>query len=139
MPSILLIDDDEILVKTLAIILERAGHTVLTALDGEAGLARAFAGHPDLILLDIMMPGMDGLQVCKLLRRDARTRDTPVLVFTALNEVDLCMRAGLQTRSARCDGELENTILADDYLTKPVVVEELLRRVNTLLWISSVI
>ena len=139
MPSILLIDDDEILVKTLAIILERAGHTVLTALDGEAGLARAFAGHPDLILLDIMMPGMDGLQVCKLLRRDARTRDTPVLVFTALNEVDLCTRAGLQTRSARCDGELENTILADDYLTKPVVVEELLRRVNTLLWISSVI
>ena len=138
MPRILLVDDDELLVKTLAVILGRGGHTVLTAYDGEEGLATAVEERPDLILLDVMLPGMDGLQVCRMLRQDESTRDIPVIMFTALNEADLRSRSGLLGGSQSGD-DLEGALLADDYLTKPVLVEELLRRVNTLLWISTVI
>ncbi len=73
-----------------------------------------------------------------MLRQDESTRDIPVIMFTALNEADLRSRSGLLGGSQSGD-DLEGALLADDYLTKPVLVEELLRRVNTLLWISTVI
>jgi len=139
MSRILVVDDDEVLVKTLVAIFRRAGHTVLAALDGESGLACARAGAPDLIILDVMMPEMDGLEVCRRLRRDPETRPIPVLMFTALDEPELRARAGLKPRRASDGACLEDEILADDYIAKPVVVDELLHRVNTLLWISSVI
>jgi two-component system response regulator ResD len=138
MSRILVVDDDEVLVKTLVAIFRRAGHTVLAALDGESGLACARAGAPDLIILDVMMPEMDGLEVCLRLRRDPQTRPIPVLMFTALDEPELRARAGLAARGASDDPPLEEEILADDYITKPVIVDDLVRRVNTLLWIASV-
>lgn len=139
MSRILLVDDDEVLVKTLAAIFRRSGHTVLTALDGESGLACARAGDPDLIILDVMMPEMDGLEVCRLLRNDPHTSGIPVLMFTALDEPNMRARAGLAARREQDGQYLEDEILADDYITKPVIVDDLLRRVNTLLWISNVI
>ncbi|NLD73686.1 MAG: response regulator [Chloroflexi bacterium] len=139
MSRILIVDDDEVLVKTLAAIFRRSGHTVLAALDGEAGLACARAGNPDLIILDVMMPEMDGLEVCRLLRSEPQTRGIPVLMFTALDEPDMRARAGLDPRRQGVQAYLEDEILADDYVTKPVIVDDLLRRVNTLLWIGDVI
>jgi len=136
MPRILLIDDDEILVKTLKTILEHAGYTVLSALGGEEGLRLAKAEPPDLVILDVMMPGTDGLEVCRALRQDERLCDVPVLVFTALGEHDLRAHAGLRGRAS--DIGVEDAVRADDFISKPVTVDELLRHVNTLLWISDV-
>ena len=136
MPRILLIDDDEILVKTLKTILEHAGHKVVPALGGEEGLRLAKAEPPDLVILDVMMPGTDGLEVCRALRQDDRLCDVPVLVFTALGEHDLRAHAGLRKRGN--DVAVEDAVRADDFITKPVTVDELLRHVNTLLWISDV-
>jgi len=102
MPRILLIDDDEILVKTLKTILEHAGHKVASALGGEEGLRLAKAEPPDLVILDVMMPGTDGLEVCRALRQDDQLCDVPVLVFTALGEHDLRAHAApSRTPSAR--------------------------------------
>ncbi len=98
-------------------ILKAAGYRVLTAADGEAGMALAAGEKPDLILLDIMMPKLDGLAVCGELRRQAL--DVPVLMLTARGQVEDRV-AGLDTG-------------ADDYLVKPFSTDELLARVRALI------
>ncbi len=114
----LLIVEDELAMRTaLADALEAEGYRVITAADGEAGLARALKERPDLILLDIMMPKLDGFAVCAELRRLGHTE--PILMLTAKGQIE--------DRITGLDAG------ADDYLVKPFSTEELLARVRALL------
>lgn len=113
---VLIIEDDETLRFTLAHNLKREGYTVLTAARGDDGLVMAREEQPDLIVLDLMLPGVDGIQVCRLLRRDSRV---PIIMVTALG--------GERDRVAGLDTG------ADDYLAKPFGMRELLARVRALL------
>lgn len=112
-PKVLVVEDEDTLLFTLSHNLRREGYEVLTAQRGDDGLRLAREKHPDLILLDLMLPGVDGIQVCRLLRRDSTV---PILMLTALGgESDRV--AGLDTG-------------ADDYITKPFGMRELMARVR---------
>ena len=117
MPRILIIEDETPMRTALRDVLEAEGHRAITAADGESGLQRALAEKPDLILLDIMMPKLDGYQVCAELRRLANP--VPILMLTAKGQVE--------DRVTGLDAG------ADDYLVKPFSTEELLARVRALL------
>ncbi|PSB01296.1 response regulator transcription factor [Merismopedia glauca] len=119
MPRILVIDDDAAIAELVSINLEMAGYEVTQAYDGLKGQALAVQMQPDLIMLDLMLPKVDGFTVCQRLRRDRRTADIPVLMLTALG----------QTQD-KVEGFNAG---ADDYLTKPFEVEEMLARVRALL------
>ncbi len=93
---------------------EIEGYEVLTAAGGEAGLAQARTGHPDVILLDVMMPGVDGLEVARRLREESDTSDIPIILLSAKAQAQ-DVQAGLA--------------VADDYVTKPFEPLELLDRV----------
>jgi len=113
---ILIVDDEPTLVATLKYNLEREGYQVLTAADGESGLSLARSNRPDLIVLDLMLPVIDGFEVCRILRREMTV---PILMLTAkTDEVDKVV--GLE-------------LGADDYVTKPFSMRELLARVRALL------
>src|SRR5207253_8161954 len=89
-----------------------AGHTVLAATEAEAGLARARGEQPDLILMDIQLPGMDGLEATALLKRDATTRAIPVIALTAL-----AMKGDEERiRAAGCDGYIAKPMRYQDFL-----------------------
>ena len=119
MPRILIIDDDPVISDLVSINLEMAGYDVQQAMDGIKGQALAVQLQPDLIMLDLMLPNVDGFTICQRLRRDERTSDIPVLMLTALSQV--------QDKIQGFDSG------ADDYLTKPFDVEEMLARVRALL------
>ncbi|MBI4352342.1 MAG: response regulator, partial [Candidatus Omnitrophica bacterium] len=113
--SILVVDDEKDIQKLLQYNLEREGYEVRTAGSGEQGLESARQKRPDLVILDLMLPGMDGLEVCRLLRSETLTRSIPILMLTAKNsEVDQVV--GLE-------------LGACDYITKPFSVKVLLARV----------
>lgn len=113
---VLIVEDEETLLFTIAHNLKREGYTVFTASRGDDGLKMAREERPDLIVLDVMLPGVDGIQICRLLRRDS---DVPILMLTALGgEGDRV--AGLDTG-------------ADDYMPKPFGMRELLARIRALL------
>ena len=113
---VLVVEDEESLLFTLAHNLKREGYAVITAARGDDALRLAREKHPDLIVLDLMLPGVDGIQVCRLLRRDTTV---PILMLTALGgESDRV--AGLDTG-------------ADDYMAKPFGMRELLARIRALL------
>ena len=116
-PRILIIEDELPMRTALMDVLAGDGYRVLTASDGEAGLERALAEKPDLILLDLMMPRLDGYSVCLQLRRLAVA--VPILMLTAKGQVEDRVR-GLDAG-------------ADDYLVKPFSTEELLARVRAML------
>jgi DNA-binding response OmpR family regulator len=114
--TVLVVDDEATLVATLRYNLEREGYHVLTASDGEKALAVARGDRPDLILLDLMLPVMDGIDVARILRRETTV---PILMLTAkTEEVDKVV--GLE-------------IGADDYVTKPFSMRELMARIRALL------
>jgi two-component system, OmpR family, response regulator MprA len=113
---ILIIEDDEGIVRVLRRALSYEGYIVDTALDGETGLNLARDHHPDLVILDLMLPGMDGLEVCQRLRTGG---STPIIMLTAKDAV--------QDRVLGLDAG------ADDYMTKPFDLEELLARLRALL------
>lgn len=116
MAHIVLIEDDPLISGPVARSLTGLGHDVQTAADGAAGLKMVQQGRPDLVLLDIMLPKMDGWEVCKAIREDSVV---PILMLTALSdEVDRVL--GLE-------------LGADDYLTKPFSTRELLARIKALL------
>ncbi len=116
---ILVIDDEPDVLDLVAFNLRGAGFTVATAADGVAGLKKARLPGVDLIILDLMLPGMDGLEVCKELRRETATRHLPILMLTA--------------RTGEIDRVLGLELGADDYVTKPFSVRELVLRVRALL------
>src|SRR5436305_14019024 len=84
--KILVVDDEQILVDTIAYNLEQAGYQVTTAADGASALEAAHRETPDLIILDLMLPEMDGLEVCRQLRREKDTSTTPIMILTAKGE-----------------------------------------------------
>ncbi len=113
---VLVVDDDRTITDVLARYLTRAGYDVLLAHDGETAVDLADGGKPDLVVLDVMLPGFDGLEVCRRLRR---TSTVPVVMLTALGE-ETDRLAGLE-------------LGADDYVTKPFSPRELVLRVQAVL------
>jgi CheY-like chemotaxis protein len=91
--KILCVDDDPLILQMLGDVLRIRGYTVVTAPDGEAGLGAAARERPDLILLDVMMPGIDGFEVCRLLKADADLKAVPIVILTAMNDAQLSARA----------------------------------------------
>ena len=114
--TVLVIEDEENLQEALKYNLEREGYDVLTASDGERGLGMAREKRPDLVILDIMLPLLDGLEVCRILRRE---HDTPIIMLTAKGE-EVDRVVGLE-------------LGADDYITKPFSMRELLARLRSVL------
>jgi DNA-binding response OmpR family regulator len=114
--KILIVEDEAVLQETLAYNLKHQGYSVDTAGDGKSAIEKARLINPDLILLDIMLPGMDGFEVCRILRQEM---NNPILMLTARDdEIDRVV--GLE-------------VGADDYLTKPFSMRELIARVKALL------
>lgn len=117
--KILVIDDHEETLRVVKFILEQRGYDVVNANSGATGLEMAKEDKPDVILLDVMMPGINGVEVCRRLRADADFDDVPIIMFTAKDQVD-DKWAGFEAG-------------ADDYLTKPTDPEELDKRIQVLL------
>lgn len=116
---ILVVDDDVDTLRLVGLMLQRQGYEVLAASNGSLGLTKAFEERPDLILLDVMMPDMDGFEVTRRLRKNPATASIPILMFTAKNQLDDKV-AGFE-------------VGADDYLTKPTHPTELQAHVKALL------
>ncbi len=124
--KILVVDDDPDILDAVTMILESQGYKVVTARDGIEGLANLKAEHPDLMILDLMMPKMDGFAVCKELQdpRWAKYRNIPILILTSVRE-----------EASRRRDELETGLGldVDDYIEKPMSPDVLLERVSTLI------
>ena len=118
-PKILVVDDEPEAVELIEFNLKQAGFDVVTAADGAEALKKARAGSPALILLDLMLPEIDGLEVCKLLRRDPVTAGIPIIMLTA--------------KAAEIDRVLGLELGADDYVTKPFSPRELVLRIRKIL------
>ena len=115
MATVLVVEDNPANMTLATFLLKSAGYAVLSATDAEAGLALARAEQPDLVLMDIQLPGMDGLQACAILKKDTTTRDIHVIALTAL-----AMKGDEERiRAAGCDG----------YIAKPLAYREFLATV----------
>ena len=117
--KILIVDDDLDTLRLVGLMLQRQGYQISAATNGQQGLDKAFEEDPDLILLDVMMPDMDGYEVTRRLRQNPSTVNTPILMFTAKTQLD--------------DKVVGFEVGANDYLTKPTHPSELQARVKTLL------
>jgi DNA-binding response OmpR family regulator len=124
--KILVVDDDPDILEAISMILESQGYEVVTARDGVEGLANLKAEKPDLLILDLLMPKMDGFAVCKELQdpRWAKHRNIPILILTSVREEASRRRYELETGL-----ELD----VDDYVEKPVSPDTLLERVGRLI------
>jgi len=123
--TVLVIDDERDLIELVRYNLEKGGFDVIGATKAEAGLEIARLNSPDAVILDIMMPGVDGLEVCRQLRADARTARIPVIMLTA--------------KAGEADRVVGLEIGADDYLAKPFSPRELVARVRAILRRSSAV
>jgi two-component system alkaline phosphatase synthesis response regulator PhoP len=117
--NILVVEDEEDILELVRYNLNKEGYRVTGVLSGEEGMQAARSHPPDLIILDLMLPGMDGLTVCRELKQDARTRDLPIIILTAKGE-EADIVAGLE-------------LGADDYITKPFSPRVLLARLRAVL------
>ncbi len=119
MARILIIEDNQANMKLASLLLHNAGHTVLCAVDAETGLTLARAEQPDLILMDVQLPGMDGLAATALLKKNPATAAIPIIALTAM-----AMKEDQEkTRAAGCDA----------YIAKPLRYQELYSAIDTLL------
>lgn len=125
--SILLIDDDQTILQSLKVMLEQAGYEVLTATDGHQGMDMALTKSPDLIVLDLLLPGLDGYELCARLKEDARYADIPIIMLTGVFVTAEDMQRGLQLGAERF------LIKADACVAKPPVSEKLLQNIRVLL------
>jgi DNA-binding response OmpR family regulator len=123
-PKILIVDDEPDVVQLIEYNLKGAGYDVITAADGAEALEQARSSSPNLIILDLMLPEVDGLDVCKVLRRDRSTAGIPIVMLTA--------------KASETDRVLGLELGADDYVTKPFSPRELVLRVKRLLRAESV-
>ena len=114
--KILLVDDEPNITKLLSMRLKSSGYEVLTASDGAEGLEKARSQNPDLIILDLMMPKMEGYEVCRLLKFDEKYKHIPIIISSA--------------KSTDEDRHLGEKVGADDYLSKPYDPEDLLQKIN---------
>jgi DNA-binding response OmpR family regulator len=117
--NVLVVDDEIGALTLIGIMLERGGFTVLKAKDAEAALAILDQNTPDLIILDVMMPGTDGIELCKMIRHRGDTTGTPVLILSARGDADSVMR-GMEAG-------------ANDYLPKPILHHDLVSKVRSIL------
>ncbi|MFH1338617.1 MAG: response regulator transcription factor [Candidatus Omnitrophota bacterium] len=117
--KILIVEDEKDIVKMLDYNLKKEGFRILSCYDGEEALDLAVREHPDLIILDLMLPGIDGLEVCKALKKESRTSGIPVIMLTA--------------RAQEADKIVGLELGADDYVTKPFSPRELIARVRAVL------
>ena len=111
MATILIVDDEPDVVEIVRFRLERDGHSVITAADGQTGLMTALTRSPDLVILDVMMPGIDGFEVLRRMKNDERTADTPVIMLTAKTDFPSVAQGW--------------NMDVDNYVTKPFDVNEL--------------
>ena len=119
MSTVLIADDDPDILALVTFKVRQAGYTLVTATDGAAALAAARETTPDLVVLDVSMPRMSGLEVCRELRKDAATAKVPVLLLTA--------------RAQEADIEAGFDVGADDYVVKPFSPRELVARIAAIL------
>jgi DNA-binding response OmpR family regulator len=115
--KVLIIDDEVDLVETIRFPLELEGFQVLAAYNGEEGLNRARSENPDLILLDLMLPKLDGYKICRLLKFDERYKHIPIFMLTA--------------KTQEKDKILGKETGADEYLTKPFDIDELIAKIKS--------
>jgi len=117
--KILVIDDEADIVDTVAFMLRSRGYDVITACDGGEGLTKIMLEQPDLVLLDIVMPVMDGFEVCHKLKRDKDAKKIPVIMFTARGDNEAVIKA--------------KQFGADDYIVKPFNLPTLVNKINRLI------
>ena len=117
--KILLVDDEQDMIYAVQMQLEASNFKVLTAMDGQEGLDKARAEKPDLIILDLMLPRIDGYKVCRMLKFDEKYKKIPVIIYTA--------------RAQEADEKLGYEVGADAYMTKPFDPRKLLAKINELL------
>ena len=117
--NILVVEDDLDIRELMSFNLANEGHQVFEANDGEVGIDKARNNNPDLILLDLMLPGIQGLDVCRIIKSDQETKKIPIIMVTALGQEEDIVK-GLETG-------------ADDYITKPFSIKVLIARVNAVL------
>lgn len=118
-PRILVVDDEPLIVKMLTQHLEEEGFAVLTAMDGREGLVKARTESPDLILLDLILPKLNGYEVCMMLKQDTRYQRIPIIMLTA--------------KANEKDEQLGRACGADLYLRKPLQITPLLGSLRTLI------
>jgi len=119
MPQILIIDDEQDILDLLSYNLKKEGFSILTAKDGISAKETARKTNPDLIILDLMLPGIDGLELCRFLKKDSKTAPIPIIMLTA--------------KGQEMDKVTGFEMGADDYVTKPFSVKEITARVKALL------
>jgi len=118
---ILIVEDDPSVLRATSYILEKEGYQVLTAQNGLEGLKKAREDNPDLLILDVMLPGIDGFEICHSLRSEPKTAGLPILMFSA--------------KGQESDKATGLKVGADEYMTKPVDREVLLNKVAA--WLSA--
>ena len=117
--NILVVDDEIGALTLIGIMLERGGFSVIKARDGSSALAILDQNRPDMIILDVMMPGMNGIELCRVIRQREDHTSTPVLILSARGDAD-SIRRGMEAG-------------ADDYLRKPILHHDLVAKVRTII------
>ncbi len=136
---ILVVDDNHSVVKLLELLLQREGYIVLTAFDGMDGLQKAGQEKPDLIILDVVMPGIEGYEVCRHLQADPNTANIPIIFLTVKGDV----RGVISLNRKRIVGERVRERIdayeagATDFLSKPIVAKEVVDRVRKVLSVGG--
>jgi DNA-binding response OmpR family regulator len=124
MSKILIVDDDEDIVEAMRLVLEKRGHKVSIAMDGNEGMNKARAEKPEVVILDVMMPGLDGFEVARELKGDNQTRNISILMLTAIKD-----KMGFDFQR---EGSDPQWLPVDDYCNKPLDYEILLEKIDHL-------